>query len=106
MIQIKTEFGKPRDGVAPPYLHCANLALNYNTDREYNSLALFIEWCWNKQNGTDFAVSQAFTDDGIKLFVSAKTKERLENFLEWTIKTLSDEFKKQGFEFEFIKPKP
>jgi len=79
-----------------PYPYCGKLVCTEETEQDRNLFARFIEDCWLRQGGEDFAVSFVPTEKEAILWVSAKTEQRLEDFMKWTIDLLVKGLEQQG----------
>ncbi|MDP1688754.1 MAG: hypothetical protein Q8L47_01320 [bacterium] len=85
-----------KGGAKKPFKYCGKIVCLEDTEKDQQLLASFIEDCWQKQGGDDYLVSFTPTNKESVLWVSAKTKKRLNGVIDWAIDLLIKGFKQEG----------
>lgn len=92
----KIILSKNKGGAKQPFKYCGKIICLEDTEEDQQLLASFIEDCWQRQGGDDYSVSFTSTNKESVLWVSAKTKNRLNSIINWAIDLLIRGFKQEG----------
>lgn len=76
-----TKHTEINPGSAPPYPFAGKIVLNSHTEREANSLALFVEYGLSSLIEEGVAVSVTFPEEGITIWVCADSKDKVDKVL-------------------------